>query len=135
MSRAVFRPIKGRADEIVQFILQTEEVRACPDATYAVRLACEEVVVNILHYAYPEGAEGYLGVSVSKDNGTLRIAIRDGGVPFDPTGKEAPDTDAAPEERAIGGLGIFLVRQMMDEVSYTHQEGENRLLLVKHIAP
>lgn len=135
MNRAIFRPIKGRADEIVHFILQTEEVRACPEATYAVRLACEEVVVNIIHYAYTEDTDSYLAVSVSKEKDMLRIAFRDGGIPFDPTAKETPDTDAAPEERAIGGLGIFLVRRVMDEVRYTYRKGENRLLLIKHITP
>lgn len=135
MSHALFRPIAGRADEIVDFIMQTEEVRAYPPVSYAVRLACEEVIVNIIQYAYPAGADGYIRVNLSVESKRLRIEISDGGIPFNPIDKALPDVTLEAEEREIGGLGIFLTRQMMDVAEYEYKEGENRLLLIKDIAP
>lgn len=135
MSHALFRPIAGRADEIVDFIMQTEEVRAYPPVSYAVRLACEEVIVNIIQYAYPAGADGYIRVNLSVESKRLRIEISDGGIPFNPIDKPLPDITLEAEEREIGGLGIFLTRQMMDVAEYEYKEGENRLLLIKDLAP
>lgn len=135
MSHALFRPIAGRADEIIDFIMQTEEVRAYPPVSYAVRLACEEVIVNIIQYAYPAGADGYIRVNLSVESKRLRIEISDGGIPFNPIDKPLPDITLEAEEREIGGLGIFLTRQMMDVAEYEYKEGENRLLLIKDIAP
>lgn len=135
MSHALFRPIAGRADEIVDFIMQTEEVRAYPPVSYAIRLACEEVIVNIIQYAYPTGADGYIRVNLSVESKRLRIEISDGGIPFNPIDKPLPDITLEAEEREIGGLGIFLTRQMMDVAEYEYKEGENRLLLIKDIAP
>lgn len=131
----MFRPIEGRADEIMDFIMQAPEVRACPSVSYAVRLACEEIVVNILHYAYAEPSEGYVGIDIFSDRKELRIGIRDGGRPFNPLEREQPDTTLGADEREIGGLGIFLVRQVMDKVCYVREDGENRLLLIKSVAP
>lgn len=134
MSHALFRPIAGRADEIVDFIMQTEEVRAYPPVSYAVRLACEEVIVNIIQYAYPAGADEYIRVNLSVESKRLRIEISDGGIPFNPIDKPLPDITLEAEAREIGGLGIFLTRQMMDIAEYEYKEGENRLLLIKDIA-
>lgn len=133
MSHALFHPIAGRADEIVDFIMQTEEVQAYPPIAYAVRLACEEVIVNIIHYAYPSGMDGYIGVNVSAKQESLQIEIYDGGIPFNPIDKPLPNVALEAEEREIGGLGIFLIRQMMDVTEYEYKEGENKLLLIKNI--
>lgn len=133
MSRALFQPIIGRADEIVNFLIHTEEVMAYPSLAYAVRLSCEEIIVNIISYAYPVGTDGYIGVNVTKEQGTLCIEIQDGGIPFNPLEKEDPDISQKLEERDIGGLGIFLVFQMMDEVEYKYEEGKNTLKLRKKI--
>lgn len=133
MSQALFRPIAGREDEILDFIMQAQEVRAHPSVSYAVRLSCEEIIVNIIRYAYPNRTDGYIGIGISGDGNQLCVAIRDGGRPFNPLAYGQPDITLAPENRDIGGLGIFLVRQMMDKVSYTRADGENRLLLIKKI--
>lgn len=133
MSHAVFQPIKGRTDEIMDFVLQAPEVRAHPSILYAVRLACEEVIVNIQHYAYTNDMNGYIVIGICSDANELHIEIRDGGKPFNPLERDNPDTGLDPTEREIGGLGIFLVRQVMNEVRYTFHEGENRLLLIKKI--
>lgn len=132
MSHALFRPITGKEDEILDFIMQAPEVRAHPSVSYAVRLVCEEIIVNIIHYAYPGREDGYIGIDIADDGNALRIMISDGGKPFNPLDSERPDTAKALEDREIGGLGIFLVRQMTDGVSYARADGENRLLLVKN---
>lgn len=134
MSQALFRPLEGKADEILDFIMQAPEVQAHPSVSYAVRLVCEEIIVNIIHYAYPNTSDGYIGIGITDDDFTLRITIRDGGKPFNPLKRELPDITQALKDRQIGGLGIFLVREMADEVDYTYTDGENRLLLIKHIS-
>ena len=97
------------------------------------RLAVEESVVNVISYAYPEGVEGYVTISVLSDGQTLRIQIIDAGVPFDPTMKEKADTTLSAEERQVGGLGIFLVREMMDTINYERKDDKNILTLTKKI--
>ena len=98
-----------------------------------INLAVEEAVVNVMNYAYPEGTVGEVKIDASVAEGLLTITIADGGSPFDPTQKENPDINLPAEERSIGGLGIFLVRQFMDTVTYHHNDGKNILTLVKKL--
>ena len=95
------------------------------------RLAVEEAVVNVISYAYPEGTEGDVTIKIMSDGHTLRFQIIDTGVPFDPTKKEKADTTLSIEERQIGGLGIFLVRELMDTINYERVDGKNILTLIK----
>ena len=95
------------------------------------RLAVEEAVVNVISYAYPEGTEGDVTIKMMSDGHTLRFQIIDTGVPFDPTKKEKADTTLSIEERQIGGLGIFLVRELMDTINYERVDGKNILTLIK----
>ena len=133
MRRLRFQPIAGRTEEIIDAILQTEEVASCGKALYAVHLVCEELVVNVVSYAYPPGAEGYLVVEIERTDTCLTIRFRDGGVAFNPLEKEMPDVSLPLEERPIGGLGIFLTLQMMDDVSYERVQDENVLTIKKEI--
>lgn len=98
-----------------------------------INLAVEEAVVNVMNYAYQEGTVGEVRIDASVTDGLLTITIADSGTPFDPTGKEDPDINLPAEERSIGGLGILLVRQFMDIVTYQHTDGKNVLTLVKKI--
>lgn len=97
------------------------------------RLAVEEAVVNVIDYAYPSGTEGDITVKVMFDGHTLRVQIIDAGVSFDPTAKEAADTTLSVEDRQIGGLGILLVRELMDSVNYERTDGTNVLTLIKNL--
>lgn len=133
MRRLRFQPIAGRAEEIIDAILQTEEVASCGKALYAVHLVCEEWVVNVVSYAYPSDVEGYLVVEIERTDVGLTIRFRDGGVAFNPLEKEMPDVSLPLEDRPIGGLGIFLTLQMMDEVSYERIQDENVLTIKKRI--
>ena len=97
------------------------------------RLAVEEAVVNVMEYAYPPGTEGDLEIRMMSDGNSLKIMIIDSGVPFDPTAKKKADTTLSAEDRNIGGLGILLVRELMDIINYEREEGRNILTLIKTI--
>lgn len=132
MSHTLFQSVTGRVDEIIDFIMHSKEVSAHPSVGYAVRLACEEVVVNIISYAYPSGTEGYVELDIADEGGELRIEICDGGSPFNPIERKSPDVTQRLEDRDIGGLGIYLVFQMMDSVKYRYEDGKNKLVLTKN---
>ena len=97
------------------------------------RLALEEAVVNVMEYAYPTGDSGDISLQVSSDGQSLKFVIKDQGGAFDPTMKELPDTTLSVEDRPIGGLGILLVREMMDSINYERTGGMNVLTLIKKI--
>ena len=97
------------------------------------RLAVEEAVVNVIDYAYPAGQEGDIEVQMMFDGETLKTVIIDSGVAFDPTAKEKADTSLSIEDRQIGGLGILLVRELMDSINYERAEGQNFLTLIKKL--
>ena len=133
MTQLHFRPIKGKALDIIDAILRTEEVASVGELLGIIRLAAEELVVNIVDYAYPEGGDDYLDVEIVRDEESITLRFRDGGVPFNPLAKESPDTSLPIEQRRIGGLGIFLVAKKMDSVEYEHVDGENVLTVKKKV--
>jgi len=96
-----------------------------------VNLALEEAVTNVMLYAYPD-ASGQVLVEAETSPGRVVFTISDSGVAFDPTQQKEPDLTQGVEERPIGGLGIFLVRQIMDDVAYARKDDRNILTLVKH---
>ena len=96
-----------------------------------INLALEEAVSNVMLYAYP-GKSGQVLVECDKSD-KLVFTITDSGVPFDPTQQEDPDVTQSAEERPIGGLGIFLVRQIMDDIRYERKDNKNILTLTKRI--
>ena len=97
------------------------------------RLAIEEAVVNVIDYAYPAGQEGNIEVRIMSDGQTLKTVLIDSGVAFDPTAKEKADTSLSAEDRQIGGLGILLVRELMDSINYERIDGQNILTLIKKL--
>lgn len=97
-------------------------------------LALEEWVANVISYAYPKGMRGHVEVTADVDDDVLTLVIKDHGAAFDPTQYEEVDTDAELDERAIGGLGIHLMRTIMDTVAYQRtSDGYNRLVLTKKL--
>jgi sigma-B regulation protein RsbU (phosphoserine phosphatase) len=98
-----------------------------------IRLAVEEAVVNVMDYAYPVGLEGDITISAKSNGKWLKFIISDEGVPFDPTEALQVDTTLSAEERPVGGLGIHLVRQLMDSINYERIDGTNTLTLRKDI--
>lgn len=109
-----------------------EELALNPADVFQLNLALEEAVVNVMNYAYPGQTDMPIVLSVSADEGADGIVFRltDNGVPFDPTRAEMPDVTLSAEERNIGGLGIFLVEQLMNKVAY-EREGESNVLTME----
>lgn len=107
-----------------------EEAGLPMDKTFQLNLALEEAVVNVMNYAYP-GQQGMpIQIEANSEPSRLTFVIDDTGVPYDPTQNEPPDITLSAEERPIGGLGVMLVKQLMNEVTYEYRDGHNRLTLV-----
>ena len=133
MSKLHFQPIKGQAREILMAILKSPEVASCnQEEIQVLRLACEEIIMNVTSYAYPEGVDGFLDVDIQKTD-RMTIRFEDGGVPFNPLEQEKPDTGQSWDKRRIGGLGIFLFRRKMDDVRYAYVDNKNVLTIEKKI--
>lgn len=128
-----FQPIAGKALEILDAILHTPEVASCKKEFSALRLVCEELVVNVVDYAYPEDADGWMDIEIEKGDDSIVIRFKDGGTPFNPLDCEMPDTTKPLEERRIGGLGIFLTIKKMDEVKYEYTDQQNILTIMKKL--
>ena len=101
--------------------------------TLKLNLAIEEAVVNVMNYAYPAGEKGDVDIDAMINDEYLVFVISDSGTPFDPTTKAEVDTTLSAEERGIGGLGIHLIRQIMDTINYERVEGKNVLTLRKKL--
>ncbi len=102
-----------------------------PAAVMQANLAIEEAVVNVMKYAYPNGTSGEVQIESIPERDGMRFVITDSGQPFDPTMQKEADTSLTAEERPVGGLGIHLMRRLMDEVSYKRLGGKNILTMRK----
>ena len=133
MSKLHFQPIKGQAREILTAILESPEVASCKEEEIQVlRLACEEIIMNVTSYAYPEGAEGFLDVDIQKTD-RMTIRFEDGGAPFNPLEQKKPDITLPWKQRPVGGLGVYLILRMMDDVRYAYVDNRNVLTVEKII--
>lgn len=129
--------IKNEVAELEQLVILidevTEELQLDPEIGMSLNLALEEVVSNVILYAYPEGTNGTVQIVANSDGQVLVFTITDQGKAFDPTQVKEADITLSAEERAIGGLGIFIVNQIMDNVSYRRENGQNILMLTKRL--
>lgn len=96
---------------------------------FGLLIAIEEAFVNVCHYAYPQ-AEGDVSISCGSDNDAFVLEIIDSGEPFDVLSLPEPDTTSGILDREIGGLGVFFIRKLTNEVSYRREGGQNILRLV-----
>lgn len=119
--------------EVLSFVDGLLEENDCSmKAQMQIDVALEELFVNIAHYAYPDGkGEAEIGVRFIDD--FIEITLSDSGVPYDPLAKPDPDVTLPVEERAIGGLGIFMSKKLMDDIAYKYQDGKNVLTIKKNI--
>lgn len=132
--RLHYQPIRRRAVDIIDDIRAAEEVASLGEEDYGIiRLAIEELVLNVVKYAYPEkgtgqgqgGTRDYLDVEIIRNDKSITLRFRDGGVPFNPLKAEAPDTSLPIEQHEMGGFGIFMVVNYVDSIDYEYTAGEN----------
>ena len=120
-------------EAVTDFVNEQLEALDCPvKAQMQIDIAIDELFGNIAHYAYrPEVGDVTVRVEVLREPLSVEITFIDGGVPFDPLARRDPDTSLSAEEREIGGLGIFMVKKSMDEISYEYRNGKNILTIKK----
>ena len=120
---------------VTDFVNQQLELLECPmKAQMQIDIAIDELFSNIAHYSYnPEIGQATVRVEVMENPLAVYITFIDNGVPYDPLSKENPDLTLSAEERQIGGLGIYLVKKSMDEITYEYKDGQNILSIKKCI--
>ena len=123
---------KERLPDVQAFVAGRIEEHCSMKTQMQIDLAVEEIFVNIASYAYAPG-EGTATIRTEIDGDFAVITFIDRGVPYDPLAKEDPDVTAMAHERQIGGLGIFLTKQVMDEVRYERRDGQNILTMRKKL--
>ena len=98
-----------------------------PDLTYRLTLSLDEIVSNVIRHGYSDTSDHVVEVRLSIHDGVVTSVIEDDGHPYDPRESPEPDLSMPVEQRGPGGLGIFLVRQMMDSIDYARRDGKNVL--------
>ena len=122
-------------EAVTNFVNEQLEALDCPmKAQMQIDIAIDELFGNIAHYAYnPEIGKATVRVEVIEDPLAVTITFIDNGVPYDPLAKADPDTTLSAEERDIGGLGIYMVKKSMDEITYEYKDGQNILKIKKNL--
>ena len=119
--------------KVLAFIDEQLEANNCPmRVMLEIDVAAEEIFVNVASYAYTSGV-GSVAIEVNFEEHPKAVAIRfiDSGIPYNPLEKEDPDVTLSAEKRGIGGLGVFMVKKSMDEVTYEYKDGKNHLTIRK----
>ena len=120
--------VQGFVDEAL------DQVPCTPETRLQLQIAVEELFVNIASYAYaPNRGEAVIGCQVEQEPPSITIQFRDWGKPFNPLAKEDADITLSAEERGIGGLGIYMVKNTMDDVRYQYENGQNVLTIHKNL--
>ena len=111
-----------------------QEIDCSPKALMQINVAVEEIFVNIAHYAYSgKIGEAVIEVEIDDEPKTVTITFIDRGVKFDPLAKPDPDVTLSVKDRQIGGLGIFMTKKFMDELSYEYRDGQNVFAMKKNL--
>ena len=122
-------------DEVQSFVEERLEGSSCSAKTMMkIAVAVEEIFANIANYAYaPDRGKAGIRVEVLNDPDSVTITFTDRGMPYDPLANEDPDVTLPADERPIGGLGVYLVKQTMDDVRYEYKDGKNILTIKKSL--
>ena len=124
----------GELEKVNAFIEEIgEELQLDMELLMNLNLVMEEMVSNVIFYAYPEGKTADIELTAECTGHTLTFVLSDKGREFDPTMKEDIDTATDPADRELGGLGIYIVKNIMNEVTYQRLEGKNLLTMKKDI--
>ena len=129
--------IKNHVEELEkvnQFVEEIcEELGLDMELQMNLNLVLEEMVSNVIFYAYPKGTPEEIELAAESDGKELTFVLSDSGIEFDPTAKEDADPDVNPMDRDIGGMGIYIVKNIMNKVTYQRLEGKNLLTMQKNI--
>ena len=128
--------------QLVNEIAQLSEITAFLDdlvdewnlpVTFAMslNLVLEEAFTNVVFYAFNDEKQHFIDLEFEMQNSQLKIALSDDGREYDPTQKDDPDFSVAMEDRSIGGLGVFLIKKIMDTIEYQRKDNRNYLILTK----
>ena len=121
-------------ERVNQFIDEIgEELGLDMELQMNLNLVMEEMVSNVIFYAYPEGTPEEIELMAECDGKELTFVLSDKGKEFDPTMKDDADPNINPAERELGGMGIFIVKNIMNQVTYQRLEGKNLLTMKKVI--
>lgn len=122
-------------ETVTDFVNEQLEAFDCPmKAQMQVDIAIDELFGNIAHYAYnPETGNATVRVEVTENPMSVIITFIDNGIPYDPLTQAEPDITLSADERQVGGLGIFMVKKTMDEITYEYKDGMNILKIRKNI--
>jgi serine/threonine-protein kinase RsbW len=121
-------------EKVSQFIDEIgEELGLSMELIMNLNLVMEEMVVNVISYAYPEGTDAEIELLAKSDANELTLVLSDQGKEFDPTKKKDSDMSVNPAERELGGMGIYIVKNLMNKVTYQRLEGRNLLTMTKSI--
>lgn len=123
----------GRIGEAVEAFFETHGL--APGAAAPLALALDELATNAIAHGFPPGCESpaALRITLRREAGAVVAVLEDEGRPFDPLSVPPPDTSLGLEARPVGGLGVHLVRRLMDEVTYERADGRNRVRLCKRL--
>jgi len=129
--------VKNRLAELQrmdQLVRNFAARHALPEqATFELALALDEILTNVISYAYDDAGEHDILVHVSLDGCDLRVQIEDDGRPFDPLSVPTPDTSLPVDQRPVGGLGVHLARRVTDRLVYRRESGKNIVLMTKRV--
>ena len=124
------RDLPGALDGVEEFCRSRG---LATETALEMRLVAEEVLTNCIKYAHAATEEHVIALRLSASADSLRLEFRDGGVPFNPLDAPLPDLKSRPDERGIGGLGVLLVRALVDDATYVREGSVNILVLIKHV--
>ncbi len=110
----------------------SEENSLSGEVTHDIQLVLEEIFSNIVFYGFSDQDEHQIAISFSLRNNTLVLEIKDDGIPFNPMESKIPDLDIPIEERKTGGMGIHIVRELVDEIEYSRKQNNNILVMKKN---
>ena len=137
MSPALEIRLENRLPEIPRLAEIVEafgaEHRLPERAIFNLNLVLDEILTNVIEYAFPDQGAHEILVRLALDGNALWAEVTDDGIPYDPTTRPDPDVSLPLEERPIGGLGVYFAKRMMDRVEYRRDETTNRLTLVRLI--
>lgn len=135
MKELITKAKTENADKVIEFVNAELEALNCPmKAQTQIDIAIDEIFSNIANYAYnPEIGDAKVKVDITENPLSVIITFVDNGKPYNPLKNEDPNTNAKLDERDIGGLGIFMVKKMMDAVEYEYKDGQNILKIKKNI--